>query len=221
MIIEIPKRYENADFNLLPKVIKEAYPLLREKRKGLYIFGGVGTGKTFAAYAIYKKWEQDRQEEENKRAKIREEFKPQNGMRTDESGNYFYFEDKEAADRQEEELNKAPKVRPYMRFENVPHMLYLVKRDYKDRTDYQDGLVGSHRVLVLDDIGVEKVSEFVEEFMYLLINTQYEKVYPIVITSNLPLSALAEKLGDRIVSRIKEMCEIIEVKGEDKRLNAK
>ncbi len=73
-------------------------------------------------------------------------------------------------------------------------------------------------MFILDDIGVEKVSEFVEEFMYMLINNQYEKVYPMVITSNLPLSQLAERLGDRIVSRIKEMCSVVEIKGEDKRL---
>lgn len=140
-------------------------------------------------------------------------------MRVGPDGKHFYFEDEETKLRREEELNKVPRVRPLMRLENVPHMLYLVKRDYKDNTDYQDSLLNTHQVFVLDDIGVEKVSEFVEEFMYLLINSQYEKVYPMVITSNLPLSALAERLGDRIVSRIKEMCEILEIEGEDKRLS--
>lgn len=217
----IPKRYEGADFNLLPDVIKNSYPLLRENRKGLYIFGGVGTGKTFAAYSIFKKWEEDRDLEEKTRKEIQEKYQPKNEMRTGEDGKQYYFEDKETQTKQDEELSKVPKIRPLMRFENVPQMLYLVKRDYKDKTDYQDELLNSGKVFILDDIGVEKVSEFVEEFMYLLINTQYEKVYPIVITSNLPLSALAEKLGDRIVSRIKEMCEIIEVKGEDRRLGKK
>lgn len=221
MTTDIPKRYENANFGLLPESIKKAYPQIRENRKGLYIFGGVGTGKTFAAYAIYKKWEEDREQEEQNRKAVTEKYKPQNGMRTTEDGVPYYFEDKETWQKQEDELNKLPKIRPSMRFENVPQMLYSVKRDYRDNTDYQDGLINTSRVFILDDIGVEKVSEFVEEFMYLLINTQYEKVYPVVITSNLPLSALAEKLGDRIVSRIKEMCEVIEVKGEDKRLAMK
>ena len=97
-------------------------------------------------------------------------------------------------------------------------MLYYVKRDFKDNSDYQDEILNTRKMFILDDIGVEKVSEFVEEFMYMLVNEQYEKVYPIVITSNLSLSELAEKLGDRVVSRIKEMCQIIKLDGEDKRL---
>lgn len=219
MTSDIPKRYENANFDLLPDEIKNAYPILRNNRRGLYIFGGVGTGKTFAAYSIYKKWQKDREQEELAIKKVKELYNPQNGQRIDEKGNSYYFEDTETKTKQEEELAKLPKVRPQMRVENVAHMLYLAKRDYKDDTDYQDSLLNSGRVFILDDIGVEKVSEFVEEFMYLLINAQYEKVYPVVITSNLPLSKLAEKLGDRIVSRIKEMCEVIEIKGEDKRLS--
>lgn len=214
----IPKRYEDVTFDKLPSVVKEAYPKMRKERRGLYIWGGVGTGKTYAAYGIMKKWDEDRKQEEFNRIKIEAENQPKNGMRLDEEGKPYYFTDSETQARRDALLAEAPKVRPYMRFENVPKMLYKCRRDYKDSTDYQESLLDTGSVLVLDDIGVEKVSEFVEEFMYLLINTQYEKVFPILITSNLPLSQLAEKLGDRIVSRIKEMCDVIEIKGEDKRL---
>jgi DNA replication protein DnaC len=215
----IPKRYEDVKFEQLPKVVKDVYPKLRNERKGIYLWGGVGTGKTYAAYGIYKKWQEDRTIEEDTRKQIQEKYNPQNGMKTKENGEMYYFEDIEIKKKQEEALAQTPKIRPEMRVENVPQMLYYAKRDYQDKNNnYQDSVLNSVRVFVLDDIGVEKVSEFVEEFMYMLINGQYEKVYPIVITSNLPLSQLAERLGDRIVSRIKEMCEIIEIKGEDRRL---
>lgn len=214
----IPKRYEDVEFEQLPDVVKNAYSKLRAERKGIYLWGGVGTGKTHAAYGVYKKWQEERKAEEDTRKQILQKYNPQNGMRTNESGEMYYFEDVETKQKQEESLAQAPKIRPEMRVENVPKMLYYAKRDYQDKDDYQDRVLNSNKVFVLDDIGVEKVSEFVEEFMYMLINRQYEKVYPIVITSNLPLSQLAEKLGDRILSRIKEMCEIIEIKGEDRRL---
>ena len=218
MTTKIPQRYENVDFSQLPEVIKEAYPILRSERKGLYIFGGVGTGKTHAAYGILKQWGEDLEKEQQVIDGIRAEFAPQSGTRTKESGGTYYFEDAEMVQKQNEELAKAPKVRPPARFENVPQMLYYVKRDFKDNSDYQDEILNTRKMFILDDIGVEKVSEFVEEFMYMLVNEQYEKVYPIVITSNLSLSELAEKLGDRVVSRIKEMCQIIKLDGEDKRL---
>lgn len=214
----IPKRYEDVDFEKLPAEIRQKYPLLRQERRGLYIWGGVGTGKTYAAYGIYKKWNEDRKKEECDIRAIEEKYVPQNGMRTNEKGEMYYFEDKETKEKLELEIAKLPKVRPMIRVENVPEMLYQVRKDFKKENEYRENLLETRKVIVLDDIGVEKVSEFVEEFMYLLINTQYEKVYPMVITSNLPLSKLAEKLGDRVVSRIKEMCEVIEIKGEDKRL---
>jgi DNA replication protein DnaC len=214
----IPERYKNVKFEEIDQQIKDLYPVLKKERKGIYIHGGVGTGKTFAAYGIFQQWELDKANDEKIRQEIVEKYTPQNGMRTDKDGKSFYFEDVEMIEKQKQELAKHKSSRPSMRFENVPQMLYFAKRDYKDNTDYQDEILNSKRVFILDDIGVEKVSEFVEEFMYMLINKQYEKVYPIVITSNLPLSQLAEKLGDRIVSRIKEMCYIVELKGEDKRL---
>lgn len=214
----MPKRYEDVKFEEIDQKIKDIYPLLKKERKGIYIHGGVGTGKTFAAWGIYKKWAEDRQSEIDTKEQIKAKYKPENGMRTDEDGKSYYFQDLETQAKQDEALAAAPKVRPPMRFENVPEMIYFAKRDYKDNTDFQDEILNSNSVFVLDDIGVEKVSEFVEEFMYMVINKQYEKVYPIVITSNLPLSQLAEKLGDRVVSRIKEMCIIVEMKGEDKRI---
>jgi len=214
----IPRRYEDVEFDKLPQIVKDKYPLLRKDKKGLYLFGGVGTGKTYAAYGIYKQWLLDREQEKDVIQTINKENEPKNEMRKNNKGESFYFVDAETQKRREELLLAAPKIRPMMRFENVPQMLYYAKRDYKGETDYQDSILESGCVFILDDIGVEKVTEFVEEFMYMLINNQYEKVYPIVITSNLPLSQLAEKLGDRIVSRIKEMCEIVEIKGEDKRL---
>lgn len=214
----IPKRYEDVDFEMLPQTLKDKYTLLRKERRGLYIYGPVGTGKTYAAYGIYKRWEEDRKKEEDEIERIKIENQPQSGMRVRENGESYYFEDVETAERREKLLSELPKVRPSMRFENVSEMLYHVRRGFKDNSEYQDVILTSNRVFILDDIGVEKVTEFVEEFMYLFINKQYEKVFPVVITSNLPLSQLAEKIGDRVVSRIKEMCEIVELKGEDRRL---
>ena len=54
--------------------------------------------------------------------------------------------------------------------------------------------------------------------MYRLINYRYENMLRTFFASNLSLQELAERSGDRIASRIAEMCDIIEIGGEDKRL---
>jgi DNA replication protein DnaC len=38
------------------------------------------------------------------------------------------------------------------------------------------------------------------------------------VTSNLTLDAIAEKVGDRIASRIAGMCKVVEIRGKDRRL---
>lgn len=63
-------------------------------------------------------------------------------------------------------------------------------------------------VLIVDDLGVSKDTEFSTTLMYELIDGRYmNKPGGLIVTSNLPLDALAEKLGDdRIPSRLAQMC---------------
>jgi len=64
--------------------------------------------------------------------------------------------------------------------------------------------------LLLDDLGVEKVSDWVLQELYILIDYRYEYLKTTVITSNYSLEELADRLGDpRIPSRIDSMCEKI------------
>lgn len=72
----------------------------------------------------------------------------------------------------------------------------------------------------IDDLGAEKVSDFVFEFLYLLVNRVYEKgdQAKLAITSNLTIEQMREKYGDRIVSRLIEMCAVVEIDGDDRRL---
>lgn len=72
-----------------------------------------------------------------------------------------------------------------------------------------------------DDIGTEKDTEWAGEQMYRLVNSLYENKKFFVFTSNLSLKQLAGRFGeqgDRIASRIAEMAEVIEVKGDDRRI---
>lgn len=72
-------------------------------------------------------------------------------------------------------------------------------------------------VLVVDDLGAAKSSEWVEEVNYRLINTRYEQGLPTLCTSNVPVRQLADHLGDRVTSRLTEMAMRVVLEGTDRR----
>lgn len=73
-------------------------------------------------------------------------------------------------------------------------------------------------VLLVDDLGAErKPTEFTEEINFRLVNWRYENHMPTLITSNLVPKELAGRLGDRVTSRLIEMCQRIVLAGPDRR----
>ncbi|MEU9792924.1 ATP-binding protein [Streptomyces sparsogenes] len=84
-------------------------------------------------------------------------------------------------------------------------------------------------LLLLDDLGSAKASEWTEEVTYRLINHRYNHCLPTVFTSNLPPRAerddqdrplgpdLIAALGERIVSRLAEMTTLVPMTGVDRR----
>lgn len=72
-------------------------------------------------------------------------------------------------------------------------------------------------VLFVDDLGAAKLTEWTEEVTYRLINHRYEQCRPGVFTSNVPPGQLRDVLGERIASRLTEMCERVTLKGDDRR----
>ena len=73
-------------------------------------------------------------------------------------------------------------------------------------------------LLVLDDFGVERTTDWSFQLLYIIINRRYENMRKTIITSNFNLEQLAEKLGDdRIPSRIQQMCKIIKLPNKNYR----
>ena len=79
-------------------------------------------------------------------------------------------------------------------------------------------------LLVLDDLGAEKTSEWVEETMNLIVNSRYNERRMTIFTSNYPdipddtdQNALIFRIGARMRSRLHEMCEFIEMDAADYR----
>ena len=79
-------------------------------------------------------------------------------------------------------------------------------------------------VLVLDDLGAEKASEWVEETMNLIVNTRYNEKRLTLFTSNYEdvpddtdPNSLVFRIGHRMRSRLHEMCEFVVMDGGDYR----
>jgi DNA replication protein DnaC len=79
-------------------------------------------------------------------------------------------------------------------------------------------------LLVLDDLGAERTSEWVQETLGLVVNTRYNAKRATIFTSNLidtPDTAdprsFTFQLGARTRSRLMEMCDWIEIQGADVR----
>ncbi|MCC5876023.1 MAG: ATP-binding protein [Candidatus Sumerlaeia bacterium] len=95
---------------------------------------------------------------------------------------------------------------------NFTDLLSRIRDSYQEDGTETEGallnIVDSCDLLVLDDVGAERASEFVRDRLYLIINRRYENARPIIITTNLDDDEMRERVGERTASRLCEMCAI-------------
>lgn len=89
-----------------------------------------------------------------------------------------------------------------------------------DRNEYIEQIT-SPTLLILDDFGIERNTEYALEQIYNVINARYLKARPTIITTNLNFKDIEKEQEDimlgRIYSRIIEMCLPLRVTGLDRR----
>ena len=112
-------------------------------------------------------------------------------------------------------------------FYEVRELLKLVRDTYRDSTEMSEldvlKPVFEADLLVLDDLGAEKKSDWVDETLGLVINTRYSERRLTVLTTNLrdventEPNSFAYHLGLRTRSRLKEMCDWLPIDNFDAR----
>lgn len=162
-----------ADDDADPRIMRAAksyvanFTQFREQGKGLLLYGGVGTGKTFAAACIANA------------------------------------------------LIDTGRTCLMTNFARVLNTLWSIeeKQAYIDSFNQFD-------LLVLDDLGAERRSEYAQEQVFNVIDGRYRSGLPLIITTNLGIDKIKkpDTVGNaRIYDRVLEMCHPIELSGQSRR----
>ena len=185
-----PERFKNAKYEDVPEQIRKIYEAgmspelsMGETKRGMYIYGSVGCGKTHYCYGL--------------------------------KANY---------DRPIQDTPIGYRPGRYAPLWNMTELLRDMRLDIDrhEKNHIEEEVMENEGLIFIDDIGAEKISDWVAETFYLIVNKRYNEMRPTVFTSNLKPDDLKERIGDRTVSRIVEMCDVVELVGSDRRLqNAK
>ena len=73
--------------------------------------------------------------------------------------------------------------------------------------------------VIIDDLGQQKMTEWVEDQFYILINTLYTQCKKVIVTTNLPFEKLTKDMNYALISRILGMCHEIRITGDDYRIS--
>lgn len=162
-----------ADDGANPRVMQamrsyvDNFQRFKEQGKGLLLFGGLGTGKTYAAACIVNA------------------------------------------------LIDTGRACLMTNFTRVLNTLWSIE----NKQGYLDGL-NQFDLLVLDDLGAERRSEYAQEQVFNVIDSRYRAKLPLIITTNLTMQELTapDNIGNgRIYDRVLEMCHPVEVSGKSRR----
>lgn len=102
---------------------------------------------------------------------------------------------------------------------NFSHIISRVSEKFGGDQKYLDDL-NRFDLLIIDDLGAERDTEFTWEKVMNVIDARYRAGLPLIITTNFEPKDFADR-GDirrqRVFSRLKEMCILLEVRGTDRR----
>lgn len=113
-------------------------------------------------------------------------------------------------------------------YETFINLMEKLKESYnKNELNYYDimKLYCECDLLIIDDLGKERLSEWVLEKLFQIINTRYENMLPIIITTNYTEQELVKRLSlgsdgktaESLVSRLNEVCLEIDTNFQDYR----
>ena len=127
-------------------------------------------------------------------------------------------------------LNYARETSPHLLMINVEtgasSLLDMIKETFKDNSKSENELIelfSNVDMVVIDDLGTEKISQWSLDKLYTIIENRNENKLPIIITTKFDKEGLLhrfkqsndKKLSDAIIQKLYQMCYGIELKRYD------
>jgi len=79
------------------------------------------------------------------------------------------------------------------------------------------GVTLNRGLVILDDLGAERPTDWTAERLYALVNRRWMDHQPTIVTTNADPSKLAEAFGARVFSRLADGATVVRCGGEDRR----
>ncbi len=99
-----------------------------------------------------------------------------------------------------------------VRYATMADILSKIKNTFNDKTETESKLISELQeveLLILDDLGIEKVTEWGNEKVYSIINQRMITNKPVIVTSNTELEKLS--YDERVRNRLLKMCLRVEM----------
>lgn len=107
-----------------------------------------------------------------------------------------------------------------VRFTSLPKLVNEITETWQGRNRRTDTLAEPD-LLIIDDVGAERDSQYMNEQVLQIIDTRYQSGKPLIVTTNLDLKDISDAENTpraRILSRIRGMCQPVQVAGADRRV---
>lgn len=106
-----------------------------------------------------------------------------------------------------------------VRWMSVPRLIVMANAGFgtdekREATQVLTGKGG----LALDDLDKVPMTEAVRSLLYVAIDNRYQAGTPLIVTTNLRPTEIAEQVGEAIASRLLGYCKVVYLTGRDRRL---
>jgi len=174
-----------------------------EKPVGLLLVGGVGSGKTFMVSSVANN----------------------------------IIDTIKITDSEEKNVDEIPLKEGYsfwyrgygrldspVQFISIVDLMNQLKASFKDPDSGLQEMIMKRikavDLLILDDMGAEKSSDWIRETLFEIIDYRYNERLPILVTTNCTPEELKQQIGARNFDRLREMCALVSITAKSQRPTA-
>lgn len=103
-------------------------------------------------------------------------------------------------------------------FDTFFGLLRSIRSTYEGARNDAEKTAKDCDVLVLDDLGKERMTEWASEMLFDIVDARYRSGKVVIVTSNYTPAELSERVDQAVMSRLAEMCVFVRMFGHDYRM---